>query len=69
MHTEDKPTINDEQTKNDKPGWGCFALTFIMIASGIPMATKGEGPVGTTVIIIAGLAVAFFIARALSGRD
>ena len=40
-----------------------------MIAAGIPAATKGEGPIGTIVIVILGIALAWYIAKALSGKD
>lgn len=40
-----------------------------MIAAGIPAATKGEGPIGTIVIVIGGLALAYYMAKALTGRD
>ncbi|MFR8948679.1 MAG: hypothetical protein ACLVJI_05895 [Bacilli bacterium] len=34
-----------EENKN-KGSWGCFIFVFILIAAGIPAATKGEGPIG-----------------------
>lgn len=37
--------------------------------SGIPAATKGEGPIGTIVVVILGFALAFYIAKTLSGKD
>ena len=57
-----------EDNKNNG-SWGCFILVFILIAAGIPAATKGEGPIGTLVVVIFGLALAFYIAKALSGKD
>lgn len=36
----------EEQNDNGKGGVGCFIVTFLMIAAGIPAATKGEGPIG-----------------------
>lgn len=48
---------------------GCFILVFLLIAAGISAATKGEGPIGTLVIVIMGVVVAFAIARAVSGND
>ena len=39
-----------------------------MIAAGIPAATKGDGPIGTIVIVILGIALARYIAKALSGK-
>ena len=59
----------EEQNDNGKGGIGCFILTFLMIAAGIPAATKGEGPIGTIVIVIGGLALAYYMAKALTGRD
>ena len=63
----------EEQNDNGKGGIGCFIvtflMTFLMIAAGIPAATKGEGPIGTIVIVIGGLAVAYYMAKALTGRD
>lgn len=41
---------------------------FILIAAGIPAATKGEGPIGTIVVVIFGFALAFYIAKALNGK-
>lgn len=40
-----------EENKN-KGSWGCFIFVFILIAAGIPAATKGEGPIGTIVVVI-----------------
>ena len=59
----------EEQNDNGKGGLGCFIVTFLMIAAGIPAATKGEGPIGTIVIVIGGLALAYYMAKALTGRD
>lgn len=59
----------EEQNDNGKGGVGCFIVTFLMIAAGIPAATKGEGPIGTIVIIIGGLALAYYMSKALTGRD
>lgn len=59
----------EEQNDNSKGGIGCFIVTFLMIAAGIPAATKGEGPIGTIVIVIGGLALAYYMAKALTGRD
>ena len=56
-----------EENKN-KGSWGCFIFVFILIAAGIPAATKGEGPMGTIVVVIFGFALAFYIAKALSGK-
>lgn len=33
------------------------------IAAGIPAATKGEGPIGTIVVVIFGFALAFYILK------
>lgn len=57
-----------EENKN-KGSWGCFIFVFILISAGIPAATKGEGPIGTIVVVIFGFALAFYIAKALSGKD
>ena len=59
----------EEQNDNGKGGIGCFIVTFLMIAAGIPAATKGEGPIGTIAIVIGGLALAYYMAKALTGRD
>lgn len=59
----------EEQNDNGKGGIGCFIVTFLMIAAGIPAATKGEGPIGTIVIVIGGLALAYYMAKTLTGRD
>ena len=59
----------EEQNDHGKGGIGCFIVTFLMIAAGIPAATKGEGPIGTIVIVIGGLALAYYMAKALTGRD
>lgn len=59
----------EEQNDNGKGGIGCFIVTFLMIAAGIPAATKGEGPIGTIVIVIGGLALAYYMAKVLTGRD
>ena len=59
----------EEDNKNGQGGIGCFIVTFLVIASGIPMAIKGEGPVGTIVIVLGGLALAYYLAKTLSGRD
>ena len=59
----------EEQNDKGKGGIGCFIVTFLMIAAGIPAATKGEGPIGTIVIVIGGLALAYYMAKALTGRD
>lgn len=59
----------EEQNDNGKGGIGCFIVTFLMIAAVIPAATKGEGPIGTIVIVIGGLALAYYMAKALTGRD
>lgn len=52
----------------NKGSWGRFIFVFILIAAGIPAATKGEGPIGTIVVVIFGFALAFYIAKALSGK-
>lgn len=62
----------DEEKKSDNKNngsWGCFIITFLIIAAGIPAATKGEGPIGTIVVVILGLAIAYYVAKALSGKD
>lgn len=57
------------ENKENNGGWGCFIIVFLMIAAGIPAATKGEGPIGTIVIVILGIALAWYIAKALSGKN
>lgn len=58
-----------EGNDNDKAGTECFVVIFLMLAAGIPAATKGEGPIGTFVIVVGGLALAYYVAKALTGRD
>ena len=70
MDNKDK----DEQEKGKekrKGSIGCFVVMFLVIASGIPMAVKheGEGSVGVIFIVIFGLAVAWYVAKAMSGFD
>lgn len=50
---------DDSNNSNNKKGSiGCFIVMFLLIASGIPAAVKGEGPIGTIVVVIFGLIVA-----------
>lgn len=56
-----------EQKDDKKGGIGCFILVFLMLASGIPLATEGEGPIGTFVVI--GLIGAYYLAKVLTGRE
>lgn len=59
-----------KNTNEDKKGsWGCFIIVFLLIAAGIPAAIKGEGPIGALIVIILGLVLAYYIAKALSGKD
>ena len=54
---------------NGKKGsTGCFIITFLVIAAGIPsaLARAKEGPIGSVVILIFGIAVAWYVAKALS---
>ena len=60
---------NKDKKTDDKVSFGCFIVVFILLLSGIPMAIKGEGPIGTLVIIIGGVAVSFYLAKMFSGRD
>lgn len=61
--------MNKEQKDKDKVPTGCFIVVFLMLAAGIPAATKGEGPIGTFVVVIVGLIIAYYIAKAITGRD
>lgn len=61
--------MSENKKNNSNGSWGCFIIVFLMIAAGIPAATKGEGPIGTIVIVILGIALAWYIAKALSGKD
>lgn len=59
--------MNDKE--NDKKGnTGCFIITFLVIAAGIPLtlAHAKEGPIGSVVILIFGIAIAWYVAKALS---
>lgn len=58
-----------EQKDDKKGGIGCFILVFLMFASGIPLATEGEGPIGTFVVVVIGLIGAYYLAKVLTGRD
>lgn len=54
---------------NGKKGnTGCFIITFLVIAAGIlsALAHAKEGPIGSVVILIFGIAVAWYVAKALS---
>ena len=54
---------------NGKKGnTGCFIITFLVIAAGIhsALAHSKEGPIGSVVILIFGIAVAWYVAKALS---
>lgn len=57
------------EEKKNNGSWGCFIVIFLLIAAGIPAATKGEGPIGTIVIVIGGIALAYYIAKAMSRKD
>lgn len=57
------------EEKKNNGSWGCFIVIFLLIAAGIPAATKGEGLIGTIVIVIGGIALAYYIAMAMSGKD
>lgn len=61
--------MGEKESNDDKVGTGCFVVLFLMLAAGIPAATKGEGPIGTFVIVVVGLVIAYYIAKALTGRD
>ncbi len=56
-----------EEKKDEKNGsFGCGVAMFIFTAAGIPFAVKGEGPIGSLVITIFGLVIAYFFAREVS---
>ena len=59
--------MNNKGNKNEKTT-GCFIITFLITASGIPsvLAHAEEGPIGSTVILIFGVVVAWYVAKALS---
>ncbi len=59
----------EEQKDDKKGGIGCFILVFLMLASGIPLAAEGEGPIGTFVVVVIGLIGAYYLAKVLTGRD
>lgn len=55
--------------ENKKGNLGCFIIVFIIIASGIPLALKNKENVelfGMIPIIIIGLIIAYYIAKAMS---
>lgn len=56
--------MNDEKKGNT----GCFIIIFLFIAAGIPatLASAKEGPIGSIVILILGIVVAWKIAKAIS---
>ncbi len=62
--------MNNED-KNKKGNTGCFIITFLMIAAGIPaaLAQEKEGPIGSIVIVIFGIAVAWSVAKAISNSN
>lgn len=55
---------NNEKGKENK---GCFIITFIVIASGIfpALHSANEGPIGSFIVVILGICVAWGIAKAL----
>lgn len=61
--------MSEDKKNNSNGSWGCFIVIFLFIAAGIPAATKGEGPIGTIVVVILGLVIAYYIAIAMSGKD
>ncbi|MDE6535946.1 MAG: hypothetical protein K2K82_08080 [Muribaculaceae bacterium] len=61
--------MSEDKKNNTNGSWGCFIIIFLFIAAGIPVAIKGEGPIGTMVVVIFGLVVAYYIAKAMSGKD
>ena len=61
--------MSEDKKNNSNGSWGCFIVIFLFIAAGIPDATKGEGPIGTIVVVILGLVIAYYIAKAMSGKD
>lgn len=61
---EKEPIAND-----NKQNTGCFIIIFIFLISGIPAATKGEGPIGAIVISIGSLFIAYLLAKKLSDKD
>lgn len=62
--------MSNESDNGKKSGnIGCFIVIFLLIASGIPAAAKGEGPIGVIVVVIIGLIVAYYVAKAVSGTD
>lgn len=65
----EKKEENRKRNRDNRWNIGCFIVMFIFIAGGIPVATKGEGPIGTFVITIIGLVIAYYVAKAVSNRD
>lgn len=59
--------MNDKE-KDKKGNTGCSIIIFLAIASGIPsaLAQAEEGPIGSAVILIFGIAVAWYVAKTLS---
>lgn len=35
--------MEEKESNDGKAGTGCFVVTFLMLAAGIPAATKGKG--------------------------
>ena len=57
--------------ENDKEGnTGCFIIIFLVFAAGIPvtLAHTEEGPIGSMVIVIVEIVVAWYVAKALSNN-
>ena len=58
----------DDENKSRNSNSGCIsaAIIFILIAAGIPKVVSNhpeEGPIGKFVLIVFGLALAFFVAK------
>lgn len=55
---------NNEKKNNP----GCFIIIFLIISSGIfpALHSANEGPIGSFVIVILGICIAWSIAKALS---
>lgn len=59
------------QKDKKKNNAGCFIFTFLLIASGIPLALKNESNVrflGVIPIIILGLVIAYYVAKSLNNN-
>lgn len=64
---DDKSNENKDSDRN--LNIGCGVIVFIFLICGIPAATKGEGPIGSIVITIGSIVIAYYISKALANLD